>query len=149
MGVTVLIQSHRRLEQFLFVLNVLALRSESFRRAAPQHNLLLFEVSAVFDVEQHQVQVVANGELARDVAVCWAQIELAQEETDREDFPFDWRPVHDLVLRDDVRFGVDGGKLSGSLFAEERNLHVFDSRADEMEQNAADDNVTKVESGRE
>lgn len=110
----------------------------------PQLDLLLFEVSAVLFVEQHQVQYVLGVHTIIDVLVAWGQVRRGQVEPHGDHLSLDGGTVHDLKLGERLILSDGLGPVAYCLPLDQAELHLFNLDANEVEIDLALDAVLQM-----
>jgi len=120
--------------------------SDDFELSSPHVNLLLFEVAAVFFVDEYEIEVIADGEFVVNVLVTRTDRIRREEETDGNRFAADRCAVHDLVLCDvlTIRIGLTADAGRSGLALNDDDLHMLDLDTDEQEVDLADDYVLQM-----
>ena len=108
---------------------------------SPQGDFLLFEVSPVLFIDQHQVEEESNRKAVVDVAHGRHKWKARQEQAHRDGFSADWCSIHNFKLAEGF---VLCHPLPCLLALDNRKLHVLNFDAHQQEVNLADDNIVQV-----
>lgn len=92
---------------------------------SPQGDLLLFEISALFFVNQHQIQEVAALESIVYVWICWREVRTSQIEPDWDALSLHWGAIHNLKFVQILRFRHSGLPWSNDLLSYYAQLHML------------------------
>jgi len=121
-----------------------ALFVECAQRLTPQLNFLLFEVSSVLFVNEHQIEIVLHTELVVHALERRSQIVRRQKQTNRNTLTANGSAVHDFEFGDIFTFVVLVWPGAGGLAFDNNDFHVFDFDAHQKEINFTNHYVLQV-----